>query len=275
MRRHSGLTACLVVLLLGVSAAADARVATPDPCRGYRMEPVLTPINTSEQKIRLPAELPDYGAWLAQTPLQSRIPNIAARIESPDDKTRYALLPDLFAQSALDGVESLIRGMMRRDPYSLLQHQAVQRLSLCWQQIEKDELPSGYFYHAGLFPPGQAGAAEQLARLRAALDNPQACRCGDAGLGVVAHALALVGDKDDVPRLQALGQCQNDYVRLSAAYALYNHGAEQAAATILQNMANRPEADSYYRQQARVLLQKSDKTHPVQPPADCAALQGR
>lgn len=275
MRVAIGVTGWFVLLLLGMPAAVDARVAAPDPCRGAHMEPVLTPINRAEPKIRQPEEMPDYRALLAQTPLPSRIPNMAERLQSPDDKARYALLPELFAKSALDGVEQLIRGMMRRDPYSLLQHQAVQRLSLCWRKIEQDELPPGYFYHAGLFPPGQAAAPEQLARLRAALDNPQACRCGDAGLGAVAQALALVGDKTDGPRLQALGSCRNDYVRLSAAYALYNQGEDAAAAVIVRALAADANADGYYRQQALVLLQQADSSHPVRPPADCAALTRR
>lgn len=275
MRNIYRLAAALLSLIGGYSTPVAARMMAPDPCRGYHMEPVLNPINTAEQKLRLPEELPDYGALLAQTSLQSRIPNIAARLQSADDKVRYTLLPELFAKSGLDGVMPLIRGMMRRDPYSLLQHQAVQRLSLCWQKIEQDELPPGYFYHAGLFPPGHTGAAQQLARLRAALDNPQACRCGAAELGSVAQALALVGDKEDAPRLQALGQCRNDYVRLSAAYALYNHGAHGTAAMILRALAADTPAGNYYGQQAQLLLQKADSNHPVQPPADCAALTRR
>ncbi len=263
----------LPVVLIGMlsfAPLAAARMMAPDPCRGFKMEPVLVPINSAEQKIRGPKVIPDYGALLAQTPLQSRIPDIAARLRSPDDKTRYGLLPVLFEQSGLDGVEPLIRGMMQRDPYSLLQHQAVQRLSLCWRKLEKSELPSGYFYHAGLFPPGQSGMAEQLARLRASLENTQACQCGDAELGRVAHALALVGDKDDVPRLQVLGQCKNDYVRFSAAYALYNHGAESAAAEILRAVAADSKTDGYYQHQAQALLQGVDSEHLVRPPASCA-----
>ncbi len=270
MHRYYRLAVALVSLMGGYATPVAARMMAPDPCRGFKMESVLAPINTTQQKVRVPKELPDYGALLAQTPLQSRIPNIAARLQSPDDKTRYALLPVLFEQSALDGVELLIRGMMRHDPYSLLQHQATQRLSLCWRKLAKDALPEGYFYHAGLFPPGQAGAAGQLGRLRASLDIKQACQCGDAQLGGVAHALALVGDKEDVPRLQALGQCKNDYVRLSAAYALYNHGADGAAAEILRAVAADPKADSYYQQRAQSLLQGTDHAYPVRPPASCA-----
>lgn len=261
----------LIVTFAAIPAAA--RVAAPDPCRGYHMEPVLSPVNTAEPKIRLPKELPDYGALLAQTPLQSRIPHIAERLQSPDDKVRYTLLPELFEKSALDGVEPLLRGMMTRDPSSLLQHQATQRLSLCWRKLDQDAVPPGYYYHAGLFTPGQAGAAAQLARLRASLDNPQACRCGDATLGHVAQALALVGDASDAPRLQALGQCRNDYVKLSAAYALYNHGADTAAAALLQQVAADPKADSYYGHKAQALLHKADSAHPVQPPADCLQLE--
>ena len=38
-------------------------------------------------------------------------------------------------------------------------------------------------------------------------------------------------------RSPSVGQCKNDYVRLSAAYALYNHGADGAAAEILRAIA--------------------------------------
>jgi len=199
--------------------------------------------------------------------LANRIPFFRDRLTSPNVAVRYELMLNIGENLPLPEAEKVLRAMMK-DPDAAIRDQAVRRLLAVGCPVRPSELPP-------LFAGVDRADSKALADFRDKLRGTPKSQPGreneslennisapGAAAGYAAQLLGVLGDETDIPRLEALLNRENIYVRFTAANALINLGAEESgrkALTAIADAKSIPDNYFYIRQALLNLHRMGDR----------------